>query len=654
MKINNVKTNKIFDLRPFHVNRFIDKLSSVNWCHIYDSDVSVDDKCNFFNSRISECMKEIPISYIPTSTKDKPWITPLIKHLIHKRWYAFRCRDFLKYNNLKKLIKIKINQAKLNWTNKFSHPADLWNKVNQMKGIKQTTPIDNLLNSYENDCLRLCNNMNETFCMKFSKCTTKQFSDIVKNCDNVSVDPWDFIIAENDVLNQLLSLDVKKSCGPDNVPSIIYKRAAHIIVSPLTRLFNCCIVNRTFPSIWKEAHVVPVPKCSNAKLNDFRPISLLSVLSKIFERLILKSVNHFFTSTLDKNQFGFRQNSSTTCALIKIHDHITRTYENPSVTGIQVCALDYSLAFDRLIHNVIIKKLIDCYFPLAFVEMIYSYLVNRSQCVRINNVLSTFLPVTSGVPQGSIIAPFLFSLVMSDLHCLYSDSCIVKFADDLTLSIPVYYSLNHVIEEIDHVKQWSSEIGLTLNLKKCKFIFIRRSLTACHIEIPGFTLCTSIKLLGVTFSNNLKWDTHINNVLLSTNRRAFAFRTLKPILSSHELLIIYKSLILSIIEYCSPVFIGLNQKNCTIINSIQRRFHNLTCHFNCHCNIFPNILQRRIQAASNLFKSASCDPTHVLHDIIPQKRSFYCQPHCKTELRKSAFIPCTCELVNANNIRKKM
>jgi hypothetical protein len=149
MKINNVKTNKIFDLRPFHVNRFIDKLSSVNWCHIYDSDVSVDDKCNFFNSRISECMKEIPISYIPTSTKDKPWITPLIKHLIHKRWYAFRCRDFLKYNNLKKLIKIKINQAKLNWTNKFSHPADLWNKVNQMKGIKQTTPIDNLLNSYE-------------------------------------------------------------------------------------------------------------------------------------------------------------------------------------------------------------------------------------------------------------------------------------------------------------------------------------------------------------------------------------------------------------------------------------------------------------------------------------------------------------------------
>ncbi len=84
------------------------------------------------------------------------------------------------------------------------------------------------------------------------------------------------------------------------------------------------------------------------------------------------------------------------------------------------------------------------------------------------------------------------------------------------------------------VKQWSSEIGLTLNLKKCKFIFIRRSLTAC----PGFTLCISIKLLDNT--NNLKWDTHINNVLLSTNRRAFVFRTLKPILSSQELLFIYK------------------------------------------------------------------------------------------------------------------
>ena len=263
------------------------------------------------------------------------------------------------------------------------------------------------------------------------------------------------------------------------VPTFVYKISADIIANPLARIYNSCISSSYFPLAWKEAHVVPTPKCYNASINDLRPISLLCIPSKIFERLVFNSVQNIFYSNFDSAQFGFRKNSSTSCALIKLHDHITKYYDNPVVAGIQVFALDYRLAFDCLDHNNIIRKLVRCNFPVSFIKLIFSYLHNRSQRVRLNNILSDLDFVTSGVPQGSIMGPSLFSLVMADLHCIKNSTCLVKFADDISLSIPIFYSCNNVVEEIENIKHWSLSVGLNLNLKKCKYFLYR------VVEIPN-------------------------------------------------------------------------------------------------------------------------------------------------------------------------
>ena len=286
----------------------------------------------------------------------------------------------------------------------------------------------------------------------------------------------------------------------------------------------------------------------------------MSLPSKIFERIIFDSVKHCFYSNFDRNQFGFRPNSSTTCALIKLHNRITCLYDCLSIRGIQICTLDFTKAFDCLNHNVIIQKLFDCNFPLPFIRLMYSYLEGRLQCVRFKNFLSNALPVTSGVPQGSIIGPSLFSLVVSDLQCLYPDTQIVKYADDIILCLPVYNSINHVIEEIDNIRTWSKSVGLQLNDKKCNYMYISRSNDCVPVEIPSFNYCTNVKILGVTFSSDLKWDTHFKNVSRIAHRRAFALRTLKPFLCSKQLLIVYKANVLSILEYCSPLFVGINRK----------------------------------------------------------------------------------------------
>ena len=367
---------------------------------------------------------------------------------------------------------------------------------------------------------------------------------------------------------------------------------------------------------------------------------------QIFERLIFNNVKHLFYSNFDAAQFGFRENSSTTCALIKLHNYLPDHYDNPAVTGVQIVTLDYSKAFDTLDHNIIVHKLVNCNFPLSFIKLVYSYLDDRCQRVRVSSVLSDSASVTSGVPQGSILGPSLFSLVMSDLQCVHTSTGMIKFADDVNFIFPIYHSVNHVADEVQNVICWSRSVLLRLQTKKCKYLFVAKRKDSVPVHIADFEFCTSLKILGIYFCNNLKWDAHFSHIYTITNRRAYAFRVLKPNLTKSELLSIYKLLILPLIEYCAPLFVGLNKKNRHIIKRIQRKFHNIICFFNCHCDILPDVSNRRLTQSTNLYVKAHCEPTHVLHDVIPFKRTFFNQPVSKSDIRKRAFIPFVTEIVN--------
>ncbi len=457
---------------------------------------------------------------------------------------------------------------------------------------------------------------------------------------------WDFSISEEQIYDAFLSYDNRKSCGSDGVPTFLYKKSAHIICKPLAIIFNHCITTSSFPILWKHAYVIPIPKVNNPTAYDLRPISLLPVPSKIFERLIFNSVSDLFYDNFDANQFGFRPSSSTCCALIKLHDHITKLLDSVAVSGVQVIALDYLKAFDSLIHKTIISKLLECGFPIEFVKLIFSYLQNRVQSVRIHNIISDPCKVSSGVPQGSIIGPSIFSLVMSGLKRVDSNTCMIKFADDLNLSIPIFHSVNHVASEIENVKNWSAEVGLNLIFLKCKYFFVRSTANSLPVPIPEFTFCHEIKLLGIIFSDDLRWDRHFSLIRTICNRRLYAIRTLKSILSVNELRNVYLSLIVSVMEYCSPLFIGINVKISNLVKNIERRFHNIICHYNCHCKILPDLTNRRILASKKLFLAAS-HPSHLLFCIIPDKRSRFLQPYSYSERRRRAFVPCTTEIVNS-------
>ena len=640
---HNCKINTVYDLRPSFVNRFLVSLNNVNWDFI-KSDLPVDVICTLFHDYISDCiLNTIPLRSVPVSHKDKPWITSYIKHLIHERWNAYRSKNFARYNHLKIVVRKKIDEAKADWAKNIHKPDELWKKVNYINSSKNKMSLSNLISSAES-IPHLANCINNIFCNNFSKlnCTN-----LLDSCNFPAVDSlWNIDINDTDVIDFLANYKSCKAFGPDLVPTVLYQKAAHIIAKPLADIFNLCVANCTFPSFWKLAHISPVPKCANPTIQQLRPISLLSLPSKMFESFIFKSVKHIFYCNFDDNQFGFRPNSSTTCALIKLHHHITKLCDNIAVKGVQLVALDYAKAFDCLDHCVIVRKLVDCKFPANFIKLIVSYLTNRKQAVRLCNVNSDWQNVSSGVPQGSILGPSLFSLVMSDLNCIDSSTCIVKFADDVTLSIPLYHSKNAVNLEIENVLNWSQSVGLNLNFKKCVYLLIPTSKDCKPVYIPNFALTSCIKLLGVLFTDNCKWDMHIQHISKIANQRAYALRVLKSFLTSKELIIVYNALVLSVMEYSSPLFVGLNDKNCKLLNSVQRRLHNIICNFNCKCNLFEDLDVRRINKATKLYFQIYNDKTHLLHSIIPIKRTYFIQPYSKTERFKASFIPYTTEHVN--------
>jgi len=208
-------------------------------------------------------------------------------------------------------------------------------------------------------------------------------------------DEWFFDVTEEQVLSEILIYPNNKAPGYDEVPNCLYKAVANSIAQPLCYIFNLSARSGIFPTCWKHAKVVALPKCKNPAINDLRPISLLPFCAKIFEKLIFKNSKRMFIDNFGPHQYGFRPHSSTCNALISLHDHITSHCDSKGATGVEVIAFDFSKAFDKLNHNTILSRLFLCKFPIALIRWITSYFSNRTQHVCLGNWVSNIVQVTS-------------------------------------------------------------------------------------------------------------------------------------------------------------------------------------------------------------------------------------------------------------------
>ena len=486
-------------------------------------------------------------------------------------WTAYRRLR----NDLRTLVNKKHNDyIKQTCHNLPTQPKRFWGLI-RSKRAKKSIPAE----VKHGDRLEFSPNgkatlFNEYFYSNFT--TPDAFRDLPPI--DTFIDPHliDLEISTAEVRLILSTLDPHKATGPDDVPGTVLRECSAELAPSLTKLFNISLQTGTVPDSWKAANVTPVYKKGDKdSCSNYRPISLLCITSKVFERAILNNIYERLSNQITTSQHGFLRGRSTTTQLLSVFHKISESLDKSHQTD--TLYLDFSKAFDSVPHHLLIHKLKSFRISGKLLSWFLSYMSNRKQCVVIEGSSSAWLPVVSGVPQGSLLGPLLFILYTNDIGVGLSEgSKIALYADDAKLFCMVN-SLEDCLSlqsDLDRISQWSNTWKLKFNSEKCIVLSFARVLKydfPYNLNNTILNRATEFNDLGLTVSNNLSWKRHIAQIVSKANRLlGFIKRTLGFRAPVKSKLFLYNSLIRSTLSYASVLW-KPDKADMLLLEGVQRR-----------------------------------------------------------------------------------
>jgi len=629
-----VKSNYYYDFRQ----------ADLTFIH-YHSDILFNDSpCDNINQLSSSFYKSIydilgtiPCKLIRRTHKDKPWISDKIKGLINDRWKAYRSKNYSKYVYLKDKVKKEIVSAKENWlTQKRQKDSNMWNVVRFVEGKHPTSKM------YSEDQLDEITAIAKTLYYNKEENSITENTALHANKKVHTSSIYQFCI------NALTSLDVKKSVGIDNVPNKFYKTFLPYIIEPLSHFISQILSTCSFPDNLKQAYIIPIPKKTSSDTKNFRPISILNTLARLVEKVLFLYYEDTIYQSYGENQFGFRSGSSTTIALIYIFQCIKSIMEQSSTSGCLLIAIDLSKAFDNINHSTLIHKL-RAYTHSSYASLISSYLSNRSAKIKIGENCSDPISINKGVPQGSCLGPALFCTYISDLKPALSSNVLVKYADDLTLIMPITGNIENDIDiEMKNIVEWCDRNDMKINLSKTQALPIikqNKSFSTTKIQ------CTNeICLLGFTFDDKQSFNSHFHKAVSKASKNIYLIKQLKNIIPAKDLNSIFSAKIKSVVEYGLPAIPHISSSSLYLINRLYKRCNNLI--FGNSSSINQTEDKRKHQAFK-LFKQIITDPTHILHSFLPtrSKTGRFILPAIPTQRSHDSFFNQCAFLFNLDFVR---
>ena len=552
------------DYTNFDENAFNTDIKRINIHSIESSDINL-----IYNHFQDEFLKTID-KHAPMKTlsikemkwKQKPWITKGIQNSITKKDILYR--KFLRSkssfwhhrykiyrNRIKKLIFFSKKRYYANYFVKFEkNSKKIWSGIGSIINKKSKKNIDDVFLNENGNVITDQKKVSE----KFNHFYTTIADNLVSKLGNSNNKYQDYLknpnvhslflneIEPDEVLSLLQKLNPNKSADYFGISPKFLKISAEHIYQPLTYIYNLSFTTGIFPDKMKIAKVIAIYKSAGSKMEckNYRPISLLPIFSKVFEKLMHSRIYSFLNdkNILFKNQYGFQKNKSTDHAILDIHSKIINAYEKGEIP---CCIfLDFAKAFDTVNHNILLNKLYHYGIRGNSFKWLESYLNNRQQCVQVGNQISSFLPIKCGVPQGSVLGPLLFLVYINDIA---NSSKLIQFqlfADDTC----IFYSHKNKIvlentlnSELAKVSNWLIANKLSLNVEKSNVLTFRNknsnndAILDLSINEQKLTEKVYAKYLGVLFDNKLTWQyqtEHICSKLIKGNAMLAKIRHFIP------------------------------------------------------------------------------------------------------------------------------
>ena len=459
-----------------------------------------------------------------------------------------------------------------------------------------------------------------------------KIKEIFGNQDIFSFEPASY----NDILKEITILSISKACPKTTIPPKIIKDNCDLFSLKLYADFRVSIENARFPNNLKQADITPVHKKGDrTDKNNYRPVSILPAMSKIFEKLLFYQIYNFMDSKLSIHQCGFRKGYSAQHCLLVMLEKWKITLDKKGCCG--VLLTDLSKAFDCLSHDLLIAK-VDAYgFDYMSTKLIYSYLTNRQQRVRINSNYSTWSEIITGVPQGSILGPLIFNIYLIDLFLFTDDADIANYADDNS-PYACHLDMDAVILQLEKdsrvLLEWVSNNVLKANPDKFHLLLSDPN-PILSVEVDQFTISNSKheKLLGVTIDNKLSFNEHVAGICKKASQKLHALARVSQYMNIEKRKVIMRAFINAQFGYCPLVWMFHNRTLNNRINKIHERALRIV--YNNDNATFNELLkkdgsftihERNIQAmVIEVFKVINGISPKIMNKVFPLKESLnYC------------------------------
>ena len=423
----------------------------------------------------------------------------------------------------------------------------------------------------------------------------KDHPSILKINDNIQIREKFSFSSQNstDISTIINELNENKPTTFLNIPVKMIVETSNICSPFISKIYNDSILNSKFPQSLKMADITPVfKKDERTKVENYRPISILPPVSKIFERIMVNQISVYIEKYLSSYLCGFRKGYNTQHCLIIMLEKWRKALDNHHVAG--ALLTDLSKAFDCLNHELLIAKLNAYGFDKPSLSFIYNYLSHRKQRTKVKTALSSWSDIISGIPQGSIIGPLLFNIYLNDIFLFVDENSLTNYADDntpYTTAAKVETVINNLENETAILITWFKDNFFKMNADKCHLLVTNHDEdVSANIDGEIIKGNRSVKLLGINIDNNLNFNEHVSIICNKVSLKLHALTRISHFLSTEKLRMIMKAFIESQFSYCTLIWMFHSRTLSNRINRLHERALRLV--YKDHTSTFDDLLDK--------------------------------------------------------------